>query len=403
MMAKVPNPEQAKIRNSNRRKILHLLMQKRELSKQQISRETGISIPTVSNNIEQLITDGIVEEAGVSISTGGRRPMLTRFIPDSRFAVGVDFASNHLTSSNKIRVALIDLDATFHQEVSFDYNDFKTIREIMEHIGYITGKMLRDKGIPNDRVLGIGFSLPGTVNEKRKILELAPNLSPELGMHDLDFKEYERLFPFQLYVENEANAGAFAELILGTARHKRNLVYLSINRGIGAGIVVRGHLYKGNNKRAGTIGHFSIACEGARCTCGMLDCWEIYAASGALIRNYNKKSATRIDDTKAFLQRLRNDESLALEIWEKYLDYLTLGINNILLCYDPHYIIIGGEISEFGDLLINPLSQRIFIRNTFYKAEDVEILLSTLKENSSLVGAALLPFQRLLYGNNKII
>ena len=78
-------------------------------------------------------------------------------------------------------------------------------------------------------------------------------------------------------------------------------------------------------------------------------------------------------------------------------------MSNILLCYDPRYIIIGGEISQFEELIIDPLKRRIFESNTFYREEDVEILLSKLKENSSILGAALLPFQKLLYVNNKII
>jgi len=402
-MGKSFNPEQTKIRDSNQRKILHLLIKRRELSKQQISEETGISIPTVTHNIERLRDDGFVEEAGVSASTGGRRPIITRFLPESRFAFGVDFASNHLTSSNKIRTILVDLDARIHKELSFNYNEFENVDEIIKHISIAIQKLLVERGISTDRVLGIGISLPGTVNEKKKVLELAPNLAPELGMHDLNFKKYEQFFPFPLYVENEANAAAYAELILGIAQQKRNLVYLSVNRGIGAGIVVRGHIYKGNNKRAGAVGHLAIPDKGICCTCGMIDCWEIYAASGALIRNYNEKSETKIEDTKEFLWRLRSKDSLALQIWEQYLDHLALGISNILMCYDPHYIIIGGEISEFGNLIIEPLQNRIFERNTFFKRQDVEILLSMLKENSSLMGAALLPFQKLLYGNNKII
>ena len=277
-MGKGFNPEQTKIRDSNQRKILHLLMKRRELSKQQISEEIGLSIPTVTSNIERLLDDGFVEEAGVSASTGGRRPVLIRYIPESRFAFGVDFASNHLTSSNKIRVGLIDLDAKIHQEVSFDYDKFQNVNEIIKHISIVTQRILVERRIQTDRVLGIGISLPGVVNERKKVLELAPNLAPELGMHDLDFKKYEPLFPFPLYVENEANAAAFAELILGIAQQKRNLVYLSMNRGIGAGIVVRGHIYKGNNKRAGAVGHCSVGQDGIRCSCGMIDCWEIYAA-----------------------------------------------------------------------------------------------------------------------------
>ena len=394
---------QEKIRDANNRRILHLLMRERELSKQEMAKLTGLSVPTVTSIVTHLIEEGIVEEAGVAVSTGGRKPMITRFLPESRYAFGVDFSSNHLTSSNKIRVILINFDAVIKQEVAFDYEDFHSVGEIMIRIRQVTEEIVRTNGIPGNKILGIGISLPGTVNEKKKVLEMAPNLSPELGLKDIHFKQYEKLFPFPLFVENEANAAAFAELLFGVAKKKRNLVYLSLNRGIGAGIVVRGHIYKGSKKRAGEIGHMTVDSEGIVCTCGRRDCWEIYAASGALIRNYNKDSEDKLRDTQEFRSKLESGDSLAAEIWDVFLDYLVRGINNIILSFDPHYVIIGGEISEFGEALLEPLKTRIFEQNTYYEKDDLEILLSSFKQNASMLGVALLPFQSLFYGDNKII
>jgi predicted NBD/HSP70 family sugar kinase len=402
-VAKQAYLDQEKIKDSNNRRILHLLMRRQELSKQQIARETGISVPTVANNVSRLIEEGIIEEAGVSESTGGRKPMLVRFLPDARYAFGVDFASNHLTSSNEVTVAMINLKATIRAQRSFDYQRFGNVDGIMSHLGDLSREMMSEHRVDPARVLGLGISLPGTVNERRKVLEMAPNLSPGLGMQDLHFRSYERLFPFPLFVENEANASAFAELVLGIAQDKRNLVYLSVNRGIGAGIVVRGHLYKGNKKRAGQVGHITVDSRGVRCTCGMNDCWELYAGSGALIRNYNARASGAIIDTREFLTRLEEGDPLCGEIWEKYLDDLAAGVSSLLLCYDPHYLVIGGEISMFGELLLEPLKRRVFSRNSFYKADDLEVLLSTLRERAAILGAALLPFQKLFYGNNKVI
>jgi len=394
---------QEKIRDANNRKILHLLMKERELNKQEMAKLTGLSVPTVASIVTHLVEEGIVEEAGVAESTGGRKPMITRFLPESRYAFGVDFSSNHLTSSNKIRVILINFDAVIKQEVAFDYEDYRSVGEIMNHIRELTEEMVRAQGITGDKLLGIGISLPGTVNEKKKVLEMAPNLSPDLDLKDLHFKQYEKLFPFPLFVENEANAAAFAELLFGVAKKKRNLVYLSLNRGIGAGIVVRGHIYKGSKKRAGEVGHMTIESEGIVCTCGRKDCWEIYAASGALIRNYNKNSRNKLEDTKEFRSKLESGDALAAQTWDVFLDYLVRGINNIILSFDPHYIIIGGEISEFGNMLLEPLKDRIFEQNTYYEKDDLEIMLSSFKENASMLGVALLPFQKLFYGDNKII
>jgi DNA-binding Lrp family transcriptional regulator len=209
-VARTPNAEQERIRDSNNRRILRLLMKQRVLSKQQIARQTGISIPTVANNVSRLIEQGIVEEAGVSESTGGRKPMTVRFLPGARYAFGVDFASNHLTHSSRVTVALVDLSANIVAQEAFDYGEFRDVDGIMLHLQELSARMIQTHGVPRERVLGIGISLPGTVNERKKVLEMAPNLSPSLGMHELNFRRYEQLFPFPLFVESEANASSFA-------------------------------------------------------------------------------------------------------------------------------------------------------------------------------------------------
>jgi predicted NBD/HSP70 family sugar kinase len=391
------------IRDSNQKKILALLIEKRELSKQEIAKETSLSIPTVTANVSRLLELGLAVEAGVSASTGGRKPMIIRFLPDSRYAFGVDFSSNHLTSSNLIRVILVNLDAEIKSESSFEYGDFSSVSQIIAHVKKLTQTTLAERRIPRHLVMGIGFSLPGTVNERKLLLEQAPNLPPDLGMNALDFRKFQPLFSFPILVENEANASAYAELVLGGAHRKHSLVFLSINRGIGAGIVVGGHVFKGNNKRAGTVGHITIESKGVRCTCGRKDCWEIYAASGALIRNYRRASGKKLRDTKQFHQLLEDADPTAASVWDQYLEYLAIGINNIILSLDPHSIIIGGEISRFGDRLLKPLRAKVIAQNTFYKDDDLEIALSRLGGDASILGVALLPFHGLLHQGAKVI
>jgi len=391
------------IRDSNQKKILALLREKRELSKQEIAEETSLSIPTVTMNVSRLLDLGLVEEAGVSASRGGRKPMIIRFLPDSRYAFGVDFSSNHLTSSNLIRVILVNLAAEIKAESTFEYQDFPSVSQIIAQVKKVAEKILSERRIPRQMVMGIGFSLPGTVNERKLLLEQAPNLPPGLGMNALDFRKFRTLFPFPIFIENEANAAAYAELLLGAARGKRSLVFLSINRGIGAGIVVGGRVFKGNNKRAGTVGHITMETQGIRCTCGRRDCWEIYAASGALIRNYRRISGKELKDTQQFSSLLEAGDSAALEVWEAYLEHLAIGINNIILSLDPHSLIIGGEISSFGDRLLEPLRAKVFAQNPFFTSDDLEIVLSRLKADASILGVALLPFHGLLHQGAKVI
>ncbi|MDK2800357.1 MAG: hypothetical protein PWP27_2728 [Clostridiales bacterium] len=392
-MIKLNTVDHETIRKSNRRKILSLLYQKRELTKQEISKETGISIPTVTNNINELIAEGIIEEAGVADSTGGRKPVIVRFIPDSRYSFGINIDLDH------VRIILTNLDSQIKYDTCFSITGFDNIEEIFQRIYKIVNQVIEENNIPKKNISGIGFSLPGTVNEEKMLLELAPNL----GVRNIDFKIFTKLFSLPIYIENEANAAAFAELTLGIGQKLNNLIYISVTQGIGTGIVIKDYLYKGKNKRAGEFGHTTIVAGGQKCSCGKNGCWELYASDRALLKNYNKETQSNITSLKEFFTLLRDKNYTAQKVWESYLDYLAIGIQNIILSLDPHYIIIGGEISQLEDLLLEPLKERVFIENSFYKEGDTKILTSRLKENSSILGASLLPFQELFFVNEKII
>lgn len=383
------------IKAANREKILHLLMDKRELTKQEISRRARISVPTVTNNINHLLKEGFVQEAGVSASTGGRRPVVLRFMPDAKYTFGVDL------SPEKIRIILTNLDLKIQADISFANKNFETMDDIMGQTHqYIQEILSRDK-IPRGKVLGIGISLYGTVNEERMILEVAPNLG--IKEKNIDFRKYERLLGFPVFIENDANASALAMLLQKEERHIEGLVYVVIETGIGCGIVIKGQLFKGENKRAGEFGHMTIASNGRRCACGGRDCWELYASERALIRDYNKATGKRVTDVKRILSLVREKDPDALEIWNRYLDFLAIGIKNIILINDPRGIVIGGRISRYEDLLIEPLRDRVFRENSFYDRDGVIIIASTLKEDAPVIGAALLPLQKVLFLDQRVI
>ncbi len=333
------------------------------------------------------MTEGIAEEAGVSESTGGRRPMLIKFLPDAYYSVGIEFSADRY-----VRIILTNLDSVIISDRTLRNPDFTNIDALMEDIQHHVEGILLDRNIPIDKVLAIGFSLPGTVNEETKFLKIAPNL----GIKNVDFTKYEPLFQLPLFVENDANAAAMAELTLGIAKAMRNLVFLEIlPQGIGGGIVVGGHIYRGRNKRAGELSHMAIASQGRQCACGRHDCWELYAAANALVKMYREKTDKEMHTVEEFFTALKKYDPAAVEAFDKYLDYLALGIQNIILIQDPHYVIIGGVISPFEEIFLEPLQEKVFIENNFYDRNDVEIVCSTLKENAPILGASLLPFEKI--------
>jgi predicted NBD/HSP70 family sugar kinase len=384
VQAKNINPKT--IRAENRKKILRQLILKREMTLQDLSRELRISVPTVTKNIDELIADGLAENAGLSASNVGRRPRIVKFVPDAYYSFGVEF------SIDGVRILLINLDAKIKARRVLPDVDYGNMDTLMEKIRQLAEQMLLEGELPAQKILGIGFALPGTVDEERRLLKVAPNL----GLKNVEFSAYGSLFEFPLFIENEANSGAIAELTLGIAKEMRNLVYLSISaKGVGAGIIIGGHLYRGKNKQAGEYGHTNIIPGGKPCSCGRKGCWELYISGNVLLSDYAEKKGEALPGIEAFFEVLKSGDEQAEEVFARYLELLSIGVRDVIFAQDPHYVVLGGVISPFQDFFLEALHEKIFAENNFYTSRDVAVRWATLKENASILGAAWLPIEKI--------
>ena len=374
------------IKETNRARILKLIRAKKEITIKSIAKILGTSIPTVISNINELIDIGIVEEGGVAESSGGRKPVIIKMIPEARLSFGVDI------SPNKISIAIMDLNATILEEKTIEYDINKSFEQILgvikENVEYIMEK----NDINRDKILGIGFSLPGIVDEENLILEIAPNIN----VQNFDFKPYEEFFGFPVYIENEANDAAIGEAELGISSHYNNLVFISITEGIGAGIIIQNHLYKSTNKRAGEFGHMRITDDKLVCNCGRTGCWELYASETALLKNYNDKSSDKVESINELISKVISKEELACTIFNEYVKYLAVGIENVILTISPEKIIIGGKISKYHELYEETLMEYINSKSILYPIDKSIIGYSTLKGRASIIGAGLLPINQLI-------
>lgn len=383
--------DQSTIKNTNRNTIIKLLSKEKELTKQEIAKKLEISIPTVSTIISELLENNIVEEAGNAGSTGGRKPLIIRFLPDSRFSVGIDL------SFNEIRFILTDLNSNILEELKENI-DTRDGNLIINTIDLKVREMLCSNLIDLKKLLGIGISLPGTVNLNKKMLEVAANL----GIKNLSFEKIENSIGVPLFLENEAKAAAFAEATIGIAKKINNLIYVSVAEGIGGGIIIDQKLYRGKDVRAGEIGHMTINKDGRLCNCGRRGCWETYASRRALINDYNKSTGSCAVNMGQIISSACSGSSSAQEVLNEYIDSLSAGLQNLMNIFDPDYIVIGGEISKY-DFLLPVLCKKVFSNNAFYIERDVEILFSSLGENSSILGASLIPIEEALNINNNIL
>ncbi len=381
------------IRVNNKKQILNLIQKNKVVTQAYLKKELNISITTIISNINELINEGMVEISGMGDSTGGRKPVQVAFRKDAHYSIGVDL----MVQGTRIIVANLDSEIVADSTIP---PNRKQPAEYFQSIANEIDRMLKAKGIPREKVLGVGFSIPATVNEEKMLLEEAVNLN----LSNIDFKEYEKTIGFPLYIENEANIAAYAEMKLGIAKDTSNILYVSItDKGVGTGIIINGRLYKGKNKRAGECGHIKIVMNGDKCCCGMRGCWNAYVSEDVLLEQYETVSGKKVT-LDGFMDELRQEEPNAVQIWDRYLDYFTAGLESLIFSFDPNYVIIGGRIAHYEEFLIEPLKSKVFrADNVFFKRDDVKIRVSKLMENSSVLGASLLPLVKLFSLNEKLL
>lgn len=388
---------QEQIKAINRVNVINTIKDRGETTKLEIARLLGISLPTVTTNVNSLMEEGIIEAAGTAESTGGRKPLVLKFVPDSRFSFGVEI------TPETVKVALLNLDAEVVDKQSFRYAGSGSVPDsFKEMLSSVKDRILalaEKHGIPHEKVLGVGLALPGLVDEEHKVLEHAPNI----GIKDFGFDDFEKNLGWPVYIENEANVGAYAEIVAGHAKGNENVVYISVTEGIGTGIMINGRIYKSHHKKAGEFGHMRISDEARVCNCGRSGCWELYASKKAMMRYVKEAAGLTLSSFEEVFSALSEKVPHVDEAIEKYMVQLFIGIENIILGLNPEYVIIGGELGAYEKELLAYAINTGRMKSTFMAYEGTRISFSSLKGDGPLIGAALLPLETIFnYTGNTI-
>lgn len=378
-MSDVVYQKKEKIRNINR--VYNFISQNNFFTKKEISDSLNISFPTVTKIINLLLEKKIVLDKGYSDNNTKRKAILYEYNPNSFFSIGIKL---ELSSINFILINLNGDEIKKTIIIKDFFNDENFVFYIIEELKIFL------KNFPhNELITGIGVSIPGIVDNKNKNLKIGTNFN----LFEKSLKIVENTFNLPVYLINEANAGAVGEFFLNKVMETSNMAFISIDSGVGAGIVIDGNLYKGHLSRAGEFGHFTVENNGRKCNCGNFGCLEMYCSNRALIKEFeNEFNLPGLTFIEIFSKNLADNEK-GKKILERYTDYLALGIRNILFLLDLDKIIIGGLISNYSSYIENSLKEKIF-NNILL--EDKEILeFSKYGDFSNLIGAAFLPFNNL--------
>ncbi len=231
----------------------------------------------------------------------------------------------------------------------------------------------------------IGFGVPANLDRRTGRVLRATNLP----FDDFDLSGHAReRFGLPVGVENDANAAALAEWKLGAGRGASNLVLFTLGTGVGGGIVLDGHLYRGAHGMAGEIGHFVVQLDGVQCSCGQRGCWEKYASGSALGRIAREAG---FESGEAVVAAAGAGGAKALKVLDQFTRWVAIGMAGLANTLDPAVIVIGGGLVEAGDLLLAPMRQHFndLIEGGEHRPE-VPIRPASLGERAGAIGAALI-------------
>ena len=256
------------------------------------------------------------------------------------------------------------------------------------------------RGLSRDDCLGLGIGVPGPVDASGMVNRCVNlnwgvfNLHDALGI----------LTGLRVRAGNDANCAALGEFWMGGGSGCRSAIFVTLGTGIGSGIILNGKILRGFNFAAGEMGHNVIVKDGIQCTCGRKGCWERYASASALTRETKKamqenkntimwqmtQDIDHVNAKLAFDAAAKGDET-AQKVVDSWIEYVGVGIANVINTFEPEVICIGGGVSNQGEVLLAPV--RAYAENetrNITTGKFPAICACTLRNDAGVIGAAAL-------------
>ena len=362
------------IRNINKGLVLRTIEKNSPISRADVGKIVGLTPPTISAIVKDLIERDIVQEIGKGASSGGKKPIMLKINSKAAYMVAVD-----LGGENGIRVALMDLSYHIIKEKCGPKIESLNGKKFKNALSVILTDFIREMNIPSEKILSICIGVPGIVDFKSKKIIAAPCLNWEISLEDLDLIEIE----IPIVLENDVNLMALGEKAKGIAQKIKNFVFVGERIGIGAGIIINRKLYKGANDAAGEVGYLLIDPEYAPKNTRDHGCLEKLASYKVIVEKAREKMGKNVRVMDVYKAAAEGD-SVALGIVKEALKFLAYGIGNISCVLDPELVIIGGGISILPPRFLEEMKMNI--RKIIPFVPKMEF--SKLGEDGVLIGAA---------------
>lgn len=358
------------IKKINHTKIFRLIYASPEgISKQEIMKQLGLSLPTVTQKLLELQEEGLVQDSGSVGNSVGRRARVFSVVKEAKLAVGLDINQDYFTA------VLVDLYGNVicceKHAVSFSRTD-----AYCKEMGQAVLRLLQAADVSSAKILGVGLGVPGLVTKDREKIFYGKILDFE----GATCKEFSKYIPFPCLFYNDAKAAGFAELWNRDGLSRAFYVLLSSH--VGGAMIYNHEVDLGENTHAGEIGHMTLIPDGKQCYCGRLGCVDSYCSASVL-------SATAGGSLEEFFRLLRQGDTGAKAAWEEYTRFLALAVSNVSVLLDCP-IILGGYLGAYIEEYLDPIREAVQRRNPFSSSAE-DVIACRYKVEAIAAGAAL-PF-----------
>jgi N-acetylglucosamine repressor len=356
-------------RQYNERLVLRTVYDLGPISRADIARRTHLTRTTVSDVIGGLLEQGLVEESGRGPSSGGKAPILLRFVADSRHVIGLDLGEETFSG------ALANLRGQVSHQVELPVG-----------------------GRDGADALALVYRLVDQLVEQAGVIRWAVNLDwQDLPLASLLTERYR----LPAHVANDSQAAALGEYAFGDRVRTPNLVAIKVGRGVGAGIVLGGQLFQGDSHGAGEIGHIFTVDDGAACRCGRFGCLETVTSAPAIVREARalavgtpgsllhraslRQGDLTLDDVRVALDA---DDPVACAIVLRSARFLGRAIAGLIGTLDVHRVVLHGSVTAFGATWLDAVREEATRRALPLLSSRTEIDIVTISSGVVLLGAS---------------
>ena len=307
--------------------------------------------------------------------------------------IGIDLGGTNIAAG------VIDKEGKILHKDSIKANASRHYSEIIKDMAELSKKVTLDAGFQLSDVEWVGIGSPGTCDTENGILVYANNLNFfNVPMSE----EFRKTFDVPVYIANDADAAAYGEAMVGAARDVANSVTVTLGTGVGGGIIINNKIFNGFNHAGAELGHMMIQIDGEHCTCGNDGCWEAYASATALVKQTKAAMEKNPDSlmheiskekgvsARTAFDAAKAGDAAALEVVNKYIKYVSIGISNIVTIFQPEKVLVGGGVSGEKDYLINPIREYVSAHDYCKTEKHTSIHVAELGNDAGIIGAAFL-------------